>query len=78
MFDDDSPYLLRDGGHEHPTSVEIPFAWHMDDAPFSVQQQLPGRSIARPSAVLETWTLEFDQLSRERPDRCLVSHAPRR
>lgn len=71
MFDDDSPYLLRDGDTSTDI-VEIPFAWHMDDAPFFLySNKLPGRSIAAPSAVLETWTLEFDQLSRE-PDRCLV------
>jgi len=71
MFDGDSPYLLRNG-EETTDIVEFPFAWHMDDAPFFLySNKLPGRTISAPSAVLETWTLEFDQLTRE-PDRCLV------
>ena len=71
MFDADSPYLLRNG--ERTTEiVEFPFAWLLDDAPFWLySNRLPGRSMAAPSAVLETWTREFDGLAEE-TDRCLV------
>ncbi|MQA02242.1 MAG: polysaccharide deacetylase family protein [Streptosporangiales bacterium] len=71
MFDGDSPYLLRDGDRETDI-LEFPFSWYLDDAPFFLySNKLPGRTISAPSAMLETWTIEFDQLSRE-PDRCLV------
>lgn len=71
MFDGDSPYLLRDGDRETDI-LEFPFSWHLDDAPFFLySNKLPGRVIAAPSTVLETWTIEFDQLSRE-AGRCLV------
>jgi peptidoglycan-N-acetylglucosamine deacetylase len=71
MFDRDSPYLLEIAGHGS-SIVEFPFAWSLDDAPFWLySNRLPGRSIAAPSTVLETWCLEFDGLSRE-PDRCMV------
>jgi hypothetical protein len=71
MFDADSPYLLQDG--ERSTSiVEMPFAWALDDAPFWLySSRIVGRSMAAPSAVLETWTREFDGLAGER-GRCLV------
>jgi peptidoglycan-N-acetylglucosamine deacetylase len=71
MFDRDSPYLLQ-LGQETSTIVEFPFAWALDDAPFWLySNRLPGRSMAAPSAVLETWCTEFDVLSEE-PGRCLV------
>jgi peptidoglycan/xylan/chitin deacetylase (PgdA/CDA1 family) len=71
MFDSDSPYFLRDG-EEATDIVELPFAWALDDAPFWLySNRLPGRSMAAPSAVLETWSLEFDGLAREE-DRAMV------
>lgn len=71
MFDGDSPYLLEVGSRQTGI-LEFPFSWALDDAPFFLySNKLPGRVMAAPSAVLETWTLEFDQLSRE-PGRCLV------
>ncbi|MGP4018993.1 polysaccharide deacetylase family protein [Saccharopolyspora sp. 5N708] len=67
FFDGDSPYLLAD-----TDIVEFPFSWHLDDAPFFLySNKLPGRVMSAPSDVLETWTLEFDQL-RQEPGRCLV------
>lgn len=71
MFDADAPYLLQRGGR--PTAiVELPFAWALDDAPFFLYSgRLPGRSMAAPSAVLETWSLEFDGLAAE-PGRIFV------
>lgn len=71
MFDRDSPYLLEIG-HRSSSIVEFPFAWSLDDAPFWLySNRLPGRSMAAPSAVLETWCREFDGLSRE-SGRCMV------
>lgn len=71
MFDADSPYLLKSG--DRITSIlEFPFAWLLDDAPFWLySNRLQGRSMAAPSAVLETWTREFDGLVEEE-GRCLV------
>lgn len=71
LFDADSPHLLRDG--DRTTSiVEFPFAWLLDDAPFWLySNRLQGRSMAAPSAVLETWTREFDGLAEE-DGRCMV------
>ncbi len=65
LYDADSPYLLEYNGQ--PTQiVEIPFAWALDDAPFFLySNRLPGRVMAAPSAVLETWVREFDGLVRE-------------
>lgn len=71
MFDADSPYLLRNGNRT-TSIIEFPFAWLLDDAPFWLySNRLPGRFMAAPSAVLETWTREFDGLAEEN-DRCLV------
>ena len=71
MFDADSPYLLRNGNRT-TRIVEFSFAWLLDDAPFWLySNRLPGRSMAAPSAVLETWTREFDGLVEE-PGRCMV------
>jgi len=71
MFDADSPYMLEHRGK--PTGIiELPFAWALDDAPFFLySNRLPGRIMAAPSAVLETWTREFDGLAAE-PGRCFV------
>jgi peptidoglycan/xylan/chitin deacetylase (PgdA/CDA1 family) len=71
MFDADSPYLLEHRG-ETTEIVELPFAWVLDDAPFWLySNRIPGRFMAAPSAVLESWTLEFDGLSAE-PERAFV------
>ncbi|MHB8619303.1 MAG: polysaccharide deacetylase family protein [Chloroflexota bacterium] len=71
MFDADSPYLLQN--HGKPTNIiELPFAWALDDAPFFLySSRIPGRVMFPPSAVLETWQLEFDGLAAE-PDRVFV------
>lgn len=71
MFDADSPYLLEHRGR-NTGIVELPFAWALDDAPyFLYSSRIPGRTMSAPSAVLETWTREFDGLVRE-PGRCFV------
>jgi peptidoglycan-N-acetylglucosamine deacetylase len=71
MFDRDSPYLLELGS-QRSSIVEFPFAWSLDDAPFWLySNRLPGRSMAAPSAVLETWCREYDGLTLE-PGRCMV------
>jgi peptidoglycan-N-acetylglucosamine deacetylase len=71
MFDADSPYLLELGG-QRSQIVEFPFAWSLDDAPFWLySNRLPGRSMAAPSTVLETWCREYDGLRRE-PGRCMT------
>jgi peptidoglycan-N-acetylglucosamine deacetylase len=71
MFDRDSPYLLELAGRRSAI-VEFPFAWSLDDAPFWLySNRLPGRSMAAPSAVLETWCREYDGLRRE-AGRCMV------
>lgn len=71
MFDRDSPYLLELDG-QRSSIVEFPFAWALDDAPFWLySNRLPGRSMAAPSAVLETWRREYDGLRRE-DGRCMV------
>jgi len=65
FFDDDSPYLLEIGGRATDI-VELPFRWVLDDAPFfQYSIVLPGRTLQAPSAVLETWKLEFDVLYAE-------------
>ena len=71
LFDADTPHLLRDGDRLTDI-VEFPFAWLLDDAPFFLySNRLPGRVMSAPSAVLETWRLEFDGLSRE-PGRVMT------
>ena len=71
MFDRDSPYLLELAG-QRSAIVEFPFAWSLDDAPFWLySNRLPGRSMAAPGAVLETWCREYDGLRRE-AGRCMV------
>ncbi|WP_340537930.1 polysaccharide deacetylase family protein [Nocardioides sp. GXZ039] len=65
LFDSDSPHLLQDGDRVTDI-VEIPFAWCLDDAPFFMySNRLVGRSMSSPSAVLETWTREYDGISQE-------------
>ena len=65
MFDSDSAYLLRDG--ERTTEiVELPFAWALDDAPFFMySNRLQGRVMSAPSAVAETWCLEYEGIASE-------------
>jgi peptidoglycan/xylan/chitin deacetylase (PgdA/CDA1 family) len=76
MFDADAPYLLRDGDRATGI-VELPFAWALDDAPFFLySNRLPGRSMAAPSAVLETWTLEFDGLASEAERSMVIAMHP--
>jgi peptidoglycan-N-acetylglucosamine deacetylase len=65
LFDSDSAHLLADG--ERITDiVDLPLAWCLDDAPFFLySNRLPGRVMSGPSAVLETWRLEYDGISQE-------------
>lgn len=65
LFDSDSAHLLQDGSRVTDI-VELPFAWTLDDAPFFLySNRLPGRVMAAPSAVAETWCREFDGVSGE-------------
>lgn len=65
LFGSDSAHLLEDGGRRTDI-VELPFAWALDDAPFFLySNRLPGRAMSAPSAVAETWCLEFDGISQE-------------
>lgn len=65
LFNSDSAHLLRDGGRVTDI-VELPFAWVLDDAPFFLySNRLPGRSMAAPSTVVESWTREWDGISEE-------------
>lgn len=66
FMDRDSPYKhVVDG---RPTElVELPVQWLLDDAPFWLYStRLPGRQIAGPETVLQTWWQEFDALYAER------------
>ncbi|RYF59573.1 MAG: polysaccharide deacetylase [Comamonadaceae bacterium] len=76
LFDADSPHLLYDG--DRATSiVELPFAWALVDAPyFLYSNRLPGRSMSAPSAVLETWTREFDGISSEAGNHFMLAMHP--
>jgi peptidoglycan/xylan/chitin deacetylase (PgdA/CDA1 family) len=65
LFDSDSAHLLTDGDRVTDI-VELPFAWALDDAPFFLySNRLQGRVMSGPSAVLETWTREFDGIHAE-------------
>lgn len=65
LMDDDSVHLLHDGDRVTDL-VEIPFAWPLVDTPvFMYSNRVPGRVMAAPSAVRETWTREFDGLAEE-------------
>ncbi|RMF90340.1 MAG: polysaccharide deacetylase [Nitrospinota bacterium] len=74
FFDDEAPY--RHVLHGTKTNlVELPFAWALDDAPFFLYSiRLPGRVMAAPSAVLETWQREFDGLYAANKCFVLVMH----
>jgi peptidoglycan/xylan/chitin deacetylase (PgdA/CDA1 family) len=76
MFDDDKPYLLTNGGRT-TAIVELPFAWVLDDAAFWLySNRIPGRSLAAPSAVLESWTLELQGLQREGGNTMVIAMHP--
>jgi peptidoglycan/xylan/chitin deacetylase (PgdA/CDA1 family) len=76
LFDADSPHLLADGDRVTDI-VEIPFAWVNDDAPFFLySNRLPGRTMSAPSAVLESWTREFDGLVDEPGTHYLIGMHP--
>ena len=65
LFDSDSAHLLEDNDRT-TRIVELPFAWALDDAPFFLySNRLPGRVMAAPSTVVETWTREYDGISLE-------------
>lgn len=65
LFDSDSAHLLADQGRVTDI-VELPFAWVLDDAPFFLySNRLPGRTMAAPSVVAESWTREWDGISSE-------------
>lgn len=76
LFGSDSAHFLTDDGRTTDI-VELPFAWALDDAPFFLySNRLPGRSMAAPSAVLETWTLEYDGISREDDTHFMLAMHP--
>lgn len=76
LFDSDSAHLLHDAGR--PTDIiELPFAWALDDAPFFLySNRLPGRVMAAPSAVAETWNREFDGISGEQGTHFMLGMHP--
>lgn len=76
LLDSDSAHLLADGDRVTDI-VEIPFAWCMDDAPyFMYSNRLVGRSMSAPSAVLETWKLEYNGVSAEENTHLVVAMHP--
>ncbi len=76
LFDSDSPHFLWDGDRRSEI-VELPFAWVLDDAPFFLySNRLQGRSMAAPSAVLESWTREYDGISSEEGTHFLLAMHP--
>jgi peptidoglycan-N-acetylglucosamine deacetylase len=76
MFDSDTAYLLSDAGRQTDI-VELPFAWVNDDAPFFMySNKLPGRNMSAPSAVVESWTREFDGLIGEPGTHYLLAGHP--
>ncbi|WP_037359316.1 polysaccharide deacetylase family protein [Amycolatopsis orientalis] len=76
LFDSDSVHLLEDDGRTTGI-VEIPFAWPLVDTPvFMYSNRVTGRVMSAPSAVLETWTREFDGLSREEGTHFMLATHP--
>lgn len=76
LFDSDSVHLLSDGDRTTDI-VEIPFAWALVDTPvFMYSNRVPGRVMSAPSAVLETWTREFDGLAGEDGTHFMVASHP--
>ncbi|KAA9166442.1 polysaccharide deacetylase [Amycolatopsis acidicola] len=76
LFDADSVHLLDD--RERGTDiVEIPFAWALVDTPvFMYTNRVAGRVMSAPSAVLETWTREFDGLVEEEGTHFMIGMHP--
>ncbi len=64
LMDADRPYVMAAGGSTLATLVELPSHWALDD--WEAYVYLPGISgsgvIARPTEMLERWTLELDSL----------------
>lgn len=76
MFDSDSAHLLADGARATDI-VELPFAWVLDDAPFFLySNRLPGRTMAAPSAVAESWQREWDGISSETGTHYMLAMHP--
>jgi peptidoglycan-N-acetylglucosamine deacetylase len=76
LFGSDSAHLLQDRGRT-TNIVELPFAWALDDAPFFLySNRLPGRVMAGPSTVAETWIREFDGLRTENGTHFMLSMHP--
>lgn len=76
LFGSDTAHLLADGDRLTDI-VELPFAWVLDDAPFFLySNRLPGRQMAAPSAVVESWTLEWDGISREQGTHFMLGMHP--
>jgi len=76
LFDSDSAHLLADRGRTTDI-VEIPFAWALVDTPvFMYSNRVPGRVMSSPSAVLETWTREFDGLVDEEGTHFMIASHP--
>lgn len=74
FYDDEAPYKHFVNGKKTDL-VELPFAWALDDAPFFLySNRLLGRVMAAPSAVLETWKLEFNGLYAEKKCFLLAMH----
>jgi len=68
-----SNFMDRDHPYKHVVNgvktdlVELPVQWLLDDAPYWLYStRLPGRQIAAPETVLQTWHGEFDGLYAER------------
>jgi peptidoglycan/xylan/chitin deacetylase (PgdA/CDA1 family) len=76
LFDSDSAHLLTDAGRVTDI-VELPFAWVLDDAPFFLySNRIPGRVMSAPSAVVESWTREFDGISAEEGTHFMLGMHP--
>ncbi|WP_432853801.1 polysaccharide deacetylase family protein [Amycolatopsis sp. CA-161197] len=76
LFDADTAHLLADQGRT-TSIVELPFAWVLDDAPFFLySNRLPGRTMAAPSAVAESWTREYDGISQEKGTHFMLAMHP--
>jgi peptidoglycan/xylan/chitin deacetylase (PgdA/CDA1 family) len=76
LFDSDSAHLLSDAGRVTDI-VELPFAWVLDDAPFFLySNRLVGRNMSAPSAVVESWTREWDGISQEEGTHYMLAMHP--
>lgn len=77
LMDADHPYRLAVGPEPEAASIiELPAHWALDD--WEAYNYLPGITgsgvIARPTEVLERWTLELDSLVREGGLFVLTNH----